>query len=252
MRKVLTVVSLLIATKAFADEISLFDWGLYLNGNVICSTTDLPRDVTFSDNFFETGTGTVTMTFESATPTDLSIAMFFDYEIDELTNTFYNEYGITSGTLVDPRLLYEIDEPGFGTDDSYRNSPDAYNYIGDIYDNFSDFLNLGFDNYIYYDWYTDTYLSDFENPVSDDVSMAMGWNFSLSGNETAVLQYTVSTIAPATGFYLAQLDRDSPETGIYLQSRLNITPVGVPESHIVSLFGMGIISLCFFPRKTNK
>jgi len=252
MRKILTGIFLLFVTNVFADEISLFDWGLNLNGNVSRSLSTIPRNIVFSDGFFETGLGTITMTFESSTPADYSVAMFFDYEIDEGTNTFYNEYGMTGGTPVDPRLLYEIDEPGFGTADSYRDSQDAYNYIGDIYDNFSEFSNLGFDNKIFYDSYTGTYLSNFEEPISDDVSMAMGWKFSLNSNETAVLQYVISSSAPTTGFYLSQLDRNSSETGVYLQSQLNITSGNVPEPNTLSLFGMGIVSLSILYRSKKK
>jgi hypothetical protein len=248
MRKQLLVFSFIAATNVLADEISLFDWSVYLNGNVIRTVADLPGTISYSDGFFETGLGTLTMTFESDVSTDYNVAIFFDHEIDELTNTFYNEYGMIAGIPVDSRLLYEIDEPGFGTDDSYRDTPDAYNYIGDIYDNFSDFSNRGFDNMIYYDDHTAASLYDFENSVSDDVSMAMGWKFLLSGSETAVLEYTLSSTAPASGFYLAQLDRNSNDMGIYLQSRLNISPINVPEPHIASLAGMGLVALCVFCR----
>jgi hypothetical protein len=252
MRKVLIVVFLLFATNAFADEISLFDWGLYLDGNVIRSTADLPENVVYSDSFFETGLGTVSMTFASSALTDYNVAMFFDHENDELTNTYFNEYGLMSGVLADPRLFYEIDEPGFGTADSYRNSPDDYNYIGDIYDNFSDFSNRGLDNTIFFDGYTDTYLSDFETPISDDVSMAMGWKFSLSDNETAVLEFTVTNSVPLSGFYLTQLDRNSLKSGIYLQSHLNVSSVNVPEPGMMSSIGIGMAMLCFLNTNRRK
>jgi hypothetical protein len=244
MRKGLVVLSLLFAMNVSADQISLFDWGLYLNGTVTRSIADLPGNVTISDGFFETGLGTITMSFESVSPTNISTAMFFDYEIDEQVNTFFNEYGITGGTSVDPRLTYEIDEPGFSTGD----------YIGDIYDNFLDFSNRGLDNKTFYDGYTNTNLSDFESPISDDVSMAMGWQFALNGNETAVLEYTVSSSTPETGFYLAHMDHNSLGTGIYLQSRLNTSSVNVnvPEPSAFSSLGIGIIFLLFFYRRQKK
>jgi hypothetical protein len=242
MHKILTFVFLLFTSNVFADAILLYDWGVNLNGNVISSSSSLPGNVTFSNDFFETGLGTVTMTFDSPTPQNFSVAMFFDHEIIQEDNTFFNEYGAIEGTPTDSRLLYEIDEPGWGNGE----------YTGDIYENFSNFATSGFDNQIFYDGYTDTYLSDFENPISDDVSMAIGWNFTLNGNETAVLEYTVSSSTPTTGFYLAQLDRNSNGTGVYLQSRLNISSANVPEPNILSLFGMGIVSLFLFYRSKRK
>jgi hypothetical protein len=82
--------------------------------------------------------------------------------------------------------------------------------------------------------------------------MAMGWDFSLNSGEVGTIEFIVTDAAPTEGFYLAQFDRNSTETGIYLQSRLNITPVGVPEPNIMSLFGMGVISLCFLPRSKRR
>ena len=259
MFRLLSILSLIFTVNVYADVISLDSWGLNINENIISSVNDLPGNVIFSDDFFTTGTGTVSISFASDIPTDYSVAMFFDHEIIQEDNTFFNEYGAKVGTSSDSRLSYEIDEPGYGIyEDGYEPTGDFdvdvehLVYMGDIYDNFSNFTVYGLDNQLYYDWYTDTYLSDFEDPISDDVSIAMGWNFSLNGNETAVLEYTVSTIAPTSGFYLAQLDHNSPETGIYLQSRLNITPVGVPEPNVLSLFGMGVISLCFLSRNKRR
>jgi len=238
MFRILLILSFTFTVNVYADVVSLASWGLNINGNTVSAVNDLPGNVTFSDDFFSTGTGTISIAFESNVPADYSVAMFFDHEIIQKDNTFFNEYGVIGEAPVDSRLLYEIDEPGYGNGD----------YMGDIFDNFSNFSTYGLDNKLFYDWYTDTYLSDFENPISDDVSMAMGWNFALNGNETAVLEYTVSTVAPTTGFYLAQLDRTTAETGIFLQSRLNISPVGVPEPNVLSLFGMSVISLCFLSR----
>lgn len=243
MFRILLILSLTFTVNIYADVVSLASWGLNINGNTVSAVNALPGNVIFSDDFFATGTGTISISFESNTPANYSVAMFFDHEIIQEDNTFFNEYGVIEGIPVDPRLQYEVDEPGYGNGD----------YTGDIFDNFSNISAYGLDNQLFYDWYSDTYLSDFKNSISDDVSMAMGWNFSLNGNETAVLEYTVSTIAPTTGFYLAQLDRASPETGIYLQSQLNVTPVGVPEPNVMSLFGIGVISLCFLSRNTiNK
>lgn len=253
------ILSFIFTVNLHAGVISLDSWGLNIGGSTVSSVADLPGNVVFSDDFFVNGTGTVSISFGSDIPADYSVAMFFDHEIMQEDNTFFNEYSAVVGTLVDSRLSYEIDEPGYGIyEDGYEpigdSDVDAEHlvYMGDIYDNFSNFPVYGLDNKLFYDWYTDTYLLDFEKPISDDVSMAMGWNFSLNGNETAVLEYTVSTVVPTSGFYLAQLDHNSPEIGIYFQSRLNITPVGVPEPNVLSLFGIGFVSLCFLSRKKRR
>lgn len=255
MFRILLILSFLFTANVYADVISLASWGLNINGDIISSANDLPDNVIFSDDFFATGTGTVSISFESTISADYSIAMFFDHEIIEEDNTFFNEYGAAVGTSADSRLSYEIDEPGYGIyEDGYEPTGDFdvdvehLVYMGDIYDNFSYY---GLDNKLYYDYYTDSYLSDFEE-ISDDVSMAMGWNFSLNAGEVGTIEFIVTDAAPTEGFYLAQLDHDSPKLGIYLQSRLNITPVGVPEPNIISLFGMGVISLCFLSRSKKK
>lgn len=242
MFRMLLILSLILIVNIYADSISIADWGLNINGDIVNSVSNMPGNVLYSDDFFKTGLGNVTILFESDVPADYSVAMFFDHEILQKGNTFFNEYGVIGGTPVDSRLQYEIDEPGWGNG----------NYMGDISDNFVNFSEYGFDNQLFYDWFSDTHLSDFENPISDDVSMAMGWNFSLNDNETAVLEYTVSNIAPVSGFYLAQMDRDSPETGVYLQSRLKITSLEVPEPNILSLLGMGLVSLCLLYRSKKK
>jgi len=256
MFRLLLILPLIFTVNLYADVISLASWGLNINGGTVSSVADLSGNVVFSDGFFTTGTGTVSISFASDIPVDYSVAMFFDHEIIQEDNTFFNEYGAAVGTSADTRLSCEIDEPGYGIyEDGYEPTGDFdvdvehLVYMGDIYDNFSTY---GLDNQLFYDRYSDTYLSDFKDPISDDVSMAMGWNFSLNGNETSVLEYTVSTVAPTSGFFLAQLDRDAPGTGIYLQSRLDITPVGVPEPNVLSLFGMGVISLCFLSRNARN
>lgn len=231
-----------------AGQISLFDWGTYVNGNVsLRSTGEFGGSTSYSEDFWKLGLGTITMSFDGSLKSDYSVAWFFDYEIVQTENTFFNEYGTVNGTA-DARMSYEIDEPGFG-------SIDAHGYTGDIFDNFNDFDEYGFDGRVFYDSFTGEYLSDHENVVSEDVAMAMGWKFSLAENETAFLEYTVSKTAPTSGFYLAHLDRDAPETGVYLQSRLSIAPTAVPEPCTTGLVGIGMFCLlmgCSGKHRTAK
>lgn len=225
-----------------ADNISLYDWGFYENGNIKSNPSELPDYVTWTDNFWESGLGTLTIAFNDGVAPEKNIAMFFDYQITSINNPYTNEYGLIVGVPNDPRLEFEIDEPGYGN---------GY-YTGDIYDNFTCFNTYRLDGESFYDSFTGDYLTNYQDPISDDVSMALGWNFALNDNETAVLEYTITNVAPSSGFYLAQLDRDSPETGIYLQSRLSVKSTNVPEPNILSLFGMGLVSLCVLNRSRKK
>jgi len=242
MRKLFFACLMGIMVNVNADEISLFDWGLNIDGAIFNSASDLPANATVSDGFFAMGLGTITIMFGAeADVTTHSGAAFLDYEIDEAGTTFFNEYGIIEGTSDDARLSYEIDEPGFGNGA----------YTGDIYDNFVDFQTSGFDGKVFYDGITGTSLSDFENPISDDVAMGMGWKFALNTDETAWVEYTVSATKPTSGLYLAQMDRNSEGTAMYLQSRLNISP-NVPEPGLISLLGIGLIVIGFFRRVRNR
>ncbi|HMA64736.1 MAG TPA: hypothetical protein VKO63_06055, partial [Chitinispirillaceae bacterium] len=85
MRNFIIAFFFLFTTNLFADAISLFDWGVNINGTVSRSVTGLPDNIVFSNDFFETGLGTITMTFKPAVTEHYSVAMFFDYEIDEQT-----------------------------------------------------------------------------------------------------------------------------------------------------------------------
>jgi hypothetical protein len=239
MRKLFFAVLIGFVMNVTADEISLFDWGLNINGRIISSRTDLPANAAFSDGFFETGLGTITLLFDAEVATGYSAA-FLDYEIDEHGNTFYNEYGVIGGTSDDPRLSYEIDEPGFGNGA----------YTGDIYDNFVDFQTGGFDEKVFYDGNTGKSLSELENPVSDDVSMAMGWRFTLNDNEKACVEYTVSTSQPTSGLYLAQIDQNKKGTAIYMQSKLKST--AVPEPGIMSLLGISLSAFGLMKRLKRR
>ena len=51
----------------------------------------------------------------------ISFVSFVDAEIDEALNTFFNEFGETSGALA-PGQGFEIDEPGFSFGDIFQNA----------------------------------------------------------------------------------------------------------------------------------
>ena len=120
------------------------------------------------------------------------LGLFVDHEIDQVLNTFFNEYGTAVGGP-SAGQSWEIDEPGW--------------VFGDIFTNFSG-----------------SALDDTNGVPSgseDDVSMALGWDVTLAAGETALASFTVSTNQPTGGFYLSQTDPDSQAT-IYFSSTKQI------------------------------
>ncbi len=210
---IVTVVGL---TAVHADLL-MFDMGFNVNGTVteyfydyglsstengdnaasMMSTIDGYVSSTLS---YETGLGTVSFGYDA--PGEYTIGSFFDIEINEDVNTFFDETAEVFGTAP-ADLTWEVDEPGY--------------QFGDIYDNFSD---GSFDNFNAVD-------ADFP----DDVSIGLAWNFSLEEGEYASLSFSVINSTPAEGFYIMHSD---PETGEYVCYSTDLTIQGggtqsVPE-----------------------
>jgi hypothetical protein len=188
-----------------AATIGLFDYGFNIDGatGTTLSGVDLSGfdTITGLGNIGVTITGVGTHSFDA----------FFDHEIDEATNTFFNEYGAVSGVAAAGQS-WEIDEPGY--------------LFGDIYDNF---LLSTLDN-----------TNAIPMALPDDVSMAMGWDFVLNVGETALIDLVLSNTDPGTGFYLTHTDPDS-NASVYLSSSLRIT--AAPEPSVVLLFGLGLMGI---------
>ena len=138
---------------------------------------------------------------------------YSDWDIDSELNTYFNEYGAANGAPA-AGLSWEIDEPEY--------------LFGNIKTNLK---NGALDN-----------ANGVPASAPDDVSMALAWSFSLAAGETANVIFHLSTVAPASGFYLSQTDPDSAAT-FYFWSDLVIgggqVPVPEPSTLLVvgSAFG---------------
>jgi hypothetical protein len=201
----------LLSTNSNAGVINLADYRFNVNGVVSVQTA--PAGVSLAGFNTGTGLGTITATFNS--PGAYYFGAFLDHEIDEAINTYFNEFGASSGAPASG-LTWEIDEPGF--------------VFGDIVTNFG---NSALDG-----------MNGVPSGAPDDVSMALAWSFTLAADEQATITMLVSTIAPLSGFYLQQTDPDSIES-IYFSTGLSIVPtVGgvVPEPSSIFIF-LGIIGV---------
>jgi len=185
----------MLGTSANAD-MALYDWAVNIDGTVSeigLGGDPVPAEVDVSLFDVFTGLGTITVTLGAGTH---SVDLFVDHELSESINTYYNETGAAFGAPAAGQS-WEIDEPGWVN--------------GDIYENFKvSALDGGVGTSIYGD-----------TVFPDDVSMAMGWDFTGPG---ATINFYLSNVAPATGFYLGHFDPDSQES-VYFSSDLTIVPV---------------------------
>ena len=216
---------------ASAATVGFYDWAFNVNGDVHEYGDTLPTS--FDDNAFNWTTGLGTLTWSTNEVRSHSFIAFFDHEIDETTNSYFNEYG-EAVNMPEVTQSWEIDEPGY--------------VFGDIYEHVTGWNGAT---------YTGTIGLDNDNAVSsdseDDVSMAMGWDFDLAANKTATIDLFLSATAPTSGFYLSHTDLDS-NYSIYFSSILEIDG-GVPPAQVIPepatmiLLGTGLAGLFGIRRK---
>lgn len=198
------------ALQAQAGPIALYEYAFNIDNTVTTNAT--PASVNTAGFDTSTGLGTISLQLSGAGAHHVSL--FVDHEIDEAINTFFNETASRHGTA-GAGQTWEIDEPGY--------------VFGDIVDNF---IAGQLDN-----------SNAFQAGLRDDVSMAMGWQFTLASDETAVISFLLSTLAPADGLYLTQQDDDSG-LALHLSGALQIRSEGgnqVPEPATLGLVALGLL-----------
>lgn len=179
---------------------SLEDWIFNIDGTI---SEDFAGDPIPTTGTLVDGFGTLSLEVTGLGST--SVIGYFDFEIFEDFNTFFNESGAATGTSAIGQS-WEIDEPGF--------------IFGDIVDN--------------------VFAGSLDNSVGvmpgneDDVAFAIGWDFSLLDGDVATIDFTITDILPAVDFFLTQTDPDLGES-IYFYSSLDIQTTGGPPGPSVDV-----------------
>lgn len=212
----------ILAGPAQSAIINLYEYNFNATGTIDSS----PSGLNASGFDFTTGLGSITWTSGIAgAGGDAGYLLgFFDHEIDEATNTFFNEYGAPVNSP-SASQSWEIDEPGYG--------------LGDIWDNFS---SGSLDNN-----------NGVPSGSEDDVSMAMGWHYTLNEGERAIITLLLSETAPTSGFYLKQTDPDS-NIDIYFSSTFRTEGGGtpVPEPGTLLLVSIGLATFVIWKKRGTK
>jgi hypothetical protein len=217
-----TVIAYSLTSSALALP-TIYDWAFHVDGVTYenFSGDSMPANSGQLDG--DTGLGTISWDID--TPGTHSFIAFFDFQFTDGDNPHNNEYGETVGTQSSGQS-WEIDEPSY--------------VFGDIYDNLSDGT---LDNY-----------NAVSSGMEDDVSFAIGWDFTLSEGEQAIVTLVLSQVLPDIAFYLAHRDLQSGE-GVYFSSTLELSSVGdtppapVPEPATIVLFSASLAVLCVVERK---
>jgi len=203
---------------AQAATVDLFDWAVNVDGIFAEPPAGDPTPAGVNTGAFNTSTGMGDLKITVTGAGSHYVGAFFDHEIDELVNTFFNETGANDGVAAAGQS-WEIDEPSFVN--------------GDIFEN----LQVGaLDNGIGTSVYGNT-------AFPDDVSLAMAWDFTLAAGETGIINFLISNVAPTSGgLVLSLTDPDSQYT-LYLASNLHKQGGGgpaIPEPATVVLYGLGL------------
>ncbi len=209
---------ILMSGTASAITSSLYDYAFNEDGVI---TAGIPGAVNLLTLGLDAnGLGTFSFTIEGTG--SHNIDAFFDFEFDEVNNTFFNEYGNENGAL-GAGQSWEIDEPGY--------------IFGDIYDNVS---GSTLDN-----------TNSVPIGSEEDVSFALGWDFNLLAGQIAQISFTVSDILETSGFYLQHTDAEVGASfdiseSIYFWSDISIIDedvISVQAPTASALMSIGLLGL---------
>ena len=209
-------------------ETTLEDWIFNIDGVI--------SEDFFGDPLPTTGSlvdGLGTLSLDITDEGSHNVIGFFDFEIAEDLNTFFNESGTATG-LPATGQSWEIDVPAFSPFGMYDNVFDG-----------------SLDN-----------SSGVTPGNEEDVAFAIGWAFSLLAGDTATIDYIFTDISPSVGFFLTQTDPDLGES-LYFYSSLNIQtsggppgpapdPVDVPEPPVLYLMLTALSGLFLRNRLINR
>lgn len=208
----------------------IYDYDLSAAANGDNATTMMSGIEGYSSSTldYETGLGTITFAYDA--PGDYSVVSFFDIDMSEDENTYWNESAEVFGTS-EVGLSWEVDEPGYEFGDIRTYSINGDEYVGN-------FENNTLDNY-----------NAIEEGWPNDVSVALGWDFALADAESAVITYSISNDMPTNGFFITHDDLASDEHAYFTT---NLAIQSIPEPVTGSLIALGLIIIGLFEVRKKR